>query len=65
MTKRLVAMLLSISMLACLFAGCGGNASSTAASEKSSQPVEEASQKAPEPEAETPGCSRNGAGICR
>ena len=54
--KKLVAMLLSISMIACLFAGCGGGTSSAATSDQTSQPVAEESQKAPEKEA-TPAAS--------
>ena len=54
--KKLVAMLLSISMIACLFAGCGGETSSAATSDQTSQPVAEESQKAPEQEA-TPAAS--------
>ena len=46
--KKLVAMLLSLSMIACLFAGCGGGTSSAATSDQTSQPVAEESQKAPE-----------------
>ena len=49
--KKLVAMLLSISMIACLFAGCGDGTSSAATSDQTSQPVAEESQKAPEQEA--------------
>lgn len=46
--KKLVAMLLSLSMIVCLFAGCGGGTSSAATSDQTSQPVAEESQKAPE-----------------
>ena len=49
MTKKLVAMLLSLSMVMCLLAGCGGNgsaASSGAANDQASTPTE-ASQQAP------------------
>lgn len=52
--KKLVAMLLSLSMIACLFAGCGGGTSSAATSEKTSQPVAEESQQAPEQKEEAP-----------
>ena len=46
--KKLVAMLLSLSMIVCLFAGCGGGTSSAATSDQTGQPVAEESQKAPE-----------------
>ena len=52
--KKLVAMLLSLSMMACLFAGCGDGSSSAATSEKTSQPVAEESQQAPEQKDEAP-----------